>query len=86
MVRSLLRRLALIPITLILATAALYAIVLLAPVQERAMLHFPRTDARIPERSVERLIERAIAEHGLNDPYPIQYARWLSNLLRGEWG
>jgi peptide/nickel transport system permease protein len=86
MVRFLLRRLALIPVTLFLATAALYAIVLISPPRERALLYFPRTDARMPERSVEVLIDRIIEEHGLNDPYPIQYARWVGNLVRGEWG
>lgn len=86
MVRFLFRRLALIPITLVLATAALFAIVSIAPTEERAMLYFPRTNARMTEATVERLIERIIEEHGLNDPFPIQYARWLGNLLHGEWG
>jgi peptide/nickel transport system permease protein len=31
-------------------------------------------------------MNRLIAEHGLNDPYPVQYARWLGDLLRGDWG
>lgn len=86
MVRFLLRRVAFIPITLVLATSALYAIVLLAPPRDRAMLYFPRTNARMPDRAVERFIERTIEEHGFNDPFPIQYARWLGNLVRGEWG
>ncbi|WP_374689347.1 ABC transporter permease, partial [Promineifilum sp.] len=34
----------------------------------------------------ENLMNRLIEEHGLNDPYPVQYARWLGDLLRGDWG
>lgn len=30
------------------------------------------------------LIERAVARHGLDDPYPVQYVRWLGNLVRGN--
>ncbi len=87
MARFLLRRLALIPITFILTTAALYAIVMLAPAEERASLYIPRTDrSEMPAGAYERFIQRAIQEHGLNDPYPVQYVRWLGNLLRGEWG
>lgn len=24
--------------------------------------------------------------HGLNDPLPVQYSRWLANFAKGEWG
>ena len=27
-----------------------------------------------------------IRDHGLDDPYPIQYVRWLGRLLKGDWG
>lgn len=29
---------------------------------------------------------RLQAKYGLNDPLPLKYARWLGNLLRGDWG
>ena len=32
------------------------------------------------------MLDKIIQQYGLDDPYPIQYARWLSLLLRGEWG
>lgn len=31
-------------------------------------------------------LARLRAKYGLDDPAPLQYARWLSNLLRGDWG
>ena len=31
-------------------------------------------------------MQRIIKRYGLNDPYPLQYFRWMSNLVQGEWG
>ena len=33
-----------------------------------------------------RDVERLRAQYGLDQPAYIQYARWLGNLLRGDWG
>jgi peptide/nickel transport system permease protein len=30
--------------------------------------------------------ERLQAKYGLNDPLPVKYAKWVSNLARGDWG
>ena len=79
-------RLLMIPLTLLIITAALYGIIMLAPAEERAALYLP---PRLPPLTVEEMqnvMDRLIAEHGLNDPYPVQYARWLGDLLRGNWG
>jgi peptide/nickel transport system permease protein len=38
------------------------------------------------ERVAPDQIERLIAEYGLDDPAPVQYARWLSRVLRGDFG
>lgn len=79
-------RLLAIPVTLFIITATLYGIIMLAPAEERAQLYLP---PRIPPLTVEefqQVLDRLVAEHGLNDPYPVQYARWLGNLFRGDWG
>ncbi len=79
-------RLLMIPLTLLIITAALYGIIMLAPAEERAALYLP---PRLPPLTVEKMqnvMDRLVAEHGLNDPYPVQYARWLGDLLRGDWG
>jgi peptide/nickel transport system permease protein len=80
-------RLLAIPLTLLLITAALYGIIMLAPAEERAALYLPpRMPSILSPEDMQNIMDRLIAEHGLNDPYPIQYARWLGNLLRGDWG
>lgn len=79
-------RLLTIPTTLLVITAVLYGIIMLAPAEERAALYIPpRTPPMTAEES-QNLMNRLIAEHGLDDPYPVQYVRWLGELLRGEWG
>ncbi len=81
------RRLLTVVITLVIITAIIYAIVLVAPVESRAQLYLgKRLRANLPEEILERHIQYIIEEHGLNDPYPVQYFRWVSELVRGNWG
>lgn len=82
-----LRRLLAVPITLFFITAVLYAIIMLAPAEERAMLYWgPNARQNLPLHIAEARTNQIIEEHGLNDPYPQQYWRWASSLLRGGWG
>lgn len=85
--KFLLRRLLAIPVTLLVITAVLYAIVMVAPPEERAALYFPPRQPRIlTAEQIETMTKRLIAEHGLDQPHPVQYINWLGNLLRGDWG
>lgn len=85
--KFILRRLAAIPITLLVITAVLYGIVMLAPAEERAILYWPpRTRSNLPANQAEAVQRRIIEEYGLDDPYIVQYLHWVSNLLRGDWG
>ena len=86
MLKFLIRRLAAIPITLFVITAVLYGIIMLAPAETRAQLYMPRGDSHNPHLRPEVLLQQIIQEKGLNDPYPVQYVRWASRLLRGDWG
>lgn len=82
-----LRRLASIPLTLLIITAVLYGIIMLAPAEERAALYLsPNLPRLMTPEAYQNVLDRIIAEQGLNDPYPQQYLRWLGNLLQGDWG
>ena len=85
-VKQLLLRLLALPVTLLIITAALYGIIMLAPAEERAQLYIPPRTPPLTQEESQQLMDRLVAEHGLDDPYPVQYARWLSDLLRGDWG
>ena len=80
-----LRRLLVVPITFFLVTAALYGVIMLTPPETRAQLYLSggRMDT---QQALQRAIDRIIEERGLDDPYPVQYSRWVSNVLRGDWG
>ncbi|MBN1260206.1 MAG: ABC transporter permease [Anaerolineae bacterium] len=84
--KFLLRRLFSIPVTLFVVTAVLYGIIMLAPVEERAKLYLPRGDSKNPNLRTDVVVQQIIEAKGLNDPYPVQYARWVSALLQGDWG
>lgn len=86
LLKQLLLRLLAIPLTLIIVTAALYGIIMLAPAEERAALYLPPRMPLLTEEEMQAVMDRLVEEHGLNDPYPVQYARWLGDLLRGNWG
>ena len=87
MLQFLLRRLLLLPLTFIMITAVLYGILMLAPVDARADLYLPRrTNPYVTAQQRRNTLNRVINEHGLNDPYPVQYARWLGHLATGDWG
>jgi peptide/nickel transport system permease protein len=40
------------------------------------------TNANVPPEVAQRLR----AQFGLDDPIPVRYARWLTAMLRGDWG
>lgn len=85
--KFLLRRLATIAVTLVIVTAVIYGIVCLAPIESRAKLYMGRRiRANLPPEMYERFLQNVIDQHGLDDPFPIQYAHWAARLVRGEWG
>ena len=73
--------------TLLLITALLYGVVMLTPPETRATLYMPRrTSPRMTEEQYQKLIDQNIEKYHLNDPYPVQYFYWISNLIQGNWG
>ncbi len=87
MLPYILRRLAAILISFLIITAVLYGILLLSPPEMRARLYMgPNLRPYMTEQQLQNLINSIIDRYGLDDPYPLQYVRWLGLLLRGEWG
>jgi ABC-type dipeptide/oligopeptide/nickel transport system permease component len=88
LLRFLIYRLISLPITLFIITVVLYAFVMLTPVEVRASLYFPaglNTD-RLSNEVLQRYTNEIIEKNNLDDPFPVQYATWAANLLRGNWG
>jgi peptide/nickel transport system permease protein len=85
------RRLLFIPITLLIITLVLYGIAALAPIEVRAKLYWPPGASEqwmmlADPEEVARLNQQVIKQYGLDDPFLIQYGRWIKNLMQGDWG
>jgi len=88
LLRFLIYRLVSLPITLFIITFILYGFVMLTPVEVRASLYFPEglnTD-RLSDAELHRFTNSIIQKYRLDEPFPVQYAAWAGNLLRGNWG
>ncbi len=73
-------------VTFLIITAVVYAMTLIVPAEERARPYLPPR-LRNEELAVIRIyIDQAIEKYGLDDPYPVQYTRWLGKLAHGDWG
>ena len=86
MIKFVLRRCFSLLFTFIVITALMYACLMIYTPEERASLYLsPRGKPRNPE-SYQQHTENIIERHGLDEPFPVQYVSWLTNLFRGEWG
>jgi ABC-type dipeptide/oligopeptide/nickel transport system permease component len=81
----LLRRLASALLTFLVVTVLLFGVSTLSSPEERALLYVkPSRNEENPYSQAR--IDAAIKLHGFDAPFPIQYGRWMINLLQGEWG
>lgn len=87
LVQFLLRRTFSIVATLVIVTAVLYGVITLAPPEKRAALYLPkRVQQALEGYYPPSLVAQFIREYGLNDPFPVQYLRWASRIVQGDWG
>lgn len=73
-------------VTFIIVTAVVYASTLLVPADDRARLYVPEKHRYEEAGAIRQYLDNAIEMYGLDDPFPIQYGRWLGNLTQGDWG
>ena len=78
MLKYLIKRIAQAVPLLLLITILCFVLIDLAP--------YDAIDARITDDMTVGQIEKMREEAGLNDPMPVQYLRWLKNLLKGDLG
>ncbi len=86
MISFLVRRLIAILATLLVVTLILYGIAMLTPLEDRAMLYFPKTDKNLSPQETQAILNRIIHERGLDQSFPVQYGRWLAGVAQGNWG
>lgn len=86
MIAFIARRLLLLPVIMLLVTLVLFVLMWQLPAEQRALIYLPSVNPHITEEEMAALIQKIIAQRGLDRPWPVQYASWLGGLLRGEWG
>ncbi|MGB9738753.1 MAG: ABC transporter substrate-binding protein [Chloroflexus aggregans] len=79
MLQYIIRRLLIAIPTLLIISFVIFAVLALAPGDPLAQFAL---NPAIPE-STRELIR---IQFGLDQPWPIRYVRWLTSLLRGDWG
>jgi peptide/nickel transport system permease protein len=79
MSKYVLRRLLIAVPALLGISVVLFGVVALAPGDPFEEL---ATNANVPPEVAQRLR----AQFGLDDPLPVRYVRWLTSMLRGDWG
>lgn len=78
MLRFLIRRLGFLLLTLILTSLIVFTVAQLLPGDVARVI----LGREAGEAALEALRQRL----GLNDPWPVQYLRWLANFFTGDWG
>ncbi len=79
MLRYIIRRILIAIPTLLIISFVIFAILALAPGDPLAQFAL---NPAIPE-STRELIR---IQFGLDQPWPVRYVRWITSLLRGDWG
>ena len=74
------RRLLLMVLVLIGVSLLVFTVMMLLPPGQRVAAYV--TNDRVSPAQMDAMI----AKYGLNDPAPVQYFRWVRNLLHGEFG
>ncbi len=75
------RRLILLIFVLVGVTVLIFAITMMFPAQVRAYMY-----VRNAEQSRPGVMEAIVLKYGLNDPFYLQYGRWMMQVLQGNLG
>lgn len=86
MLKYIIRRLLILPIIMFLVSVILFLLVLQLPVEQRVAIYVPEVNPHLTQEQYDQLIQEIIERRGLNDSLPVQYARWLEDMVEGGWG
>jgi peptide/nickel transport system permease protein len=85
MIQFIARRLLILPIIMFLVSVILFFLMLKLPPEERVQVYLPSMRS-VTQEEYNKIIQRYIEHYGLDEPFPVQYANWLGNILTGDWG
>jgi peptide/nickel transport system permease protein len=77
------RRLLLLPFVLLALVLMVFSLQMLLTPTQRVALYAPNTSyLKGGQKAINLLIEK----YGLKDPFPVQFGRWVANIVRGNLG
>ena len=82
MIPYILKRLAFLPVLLVLLSALIFSMVMFLSPYERLAVFLPDPESASANVSFEELIDR----YGLDEPFYVQYWNWLRELFKGNMG
>ena len=83
--KFILKRLVAVPVSLFFITLILYGVMMILPQEARIDLYMPESNSNVPGWE-ERMREKIIDTHHLDESYPVQYYYWIRGLFEGDWG
>jgi len=83
--KFILKRLIAVPVTLFFITLIMYGVIMILPREARIDLYMPESKSSVPGWE-ERMREKIVETHHLNESFPVQYYYWVSGLIEGDWG
>ncbi len=86
MLKYILRRLLILPVIMFLVTVILFVLITRLPVEQRVMIYIPSFNTHITGEQFEVLLQHQIERYGLDQPAPVQYVKWVEELLTSSWG
>jgi len=90
LLRFLLVRLLLVPLSLLVVTATLMGLLTMVPAEVRAMLYLSKREQdstyQMSMEQLRLLTERHIQLHHMEDPFPVQYVYWVGSVINEGGG
>lgn len=75
------RRVLLLLLVLFGVSLIVFTIMMIIPPGQRVAVYVTNAERVTPQQ-----LDELIVKYGLRDPAPVQYVRWISNLVRGDFG
>lgn len=69
-----------------LVSSILFILFLQLPVEQRVMVYIPPRTRNMTPEEFDVFIQNLIKKYGLDQPLPVQYAKWLGEFATGNWG
>lgn len=86
MLKYTLQRLLVLPVILFLVSAILFFFILQLPLEQRVQAYLPAGKPTKTAEEEQRVVQAVVTRYGLDQPFPVQYVKWLNNLAHGDLG